>query len=517
MLLAAGASDSLADKAEQPTVALGFREHGCWFTLPGADEFRCGHMVVRENRQSGSSRAINLPVVVLPARPQVTPREPILYVSGGPGDAPYLATAAHIELWQQVQQMFPQGHDLIVLGQRGTGLGVADFQCNELAQPDLVLGGQPADQPPSDFRVPMVEAAKACADRLKHEGVDLTAYNSRESAADIAELRQALGIDEWILYGVSYGSRLTLSTLRYHPEGIKGVILDSVLPPQANQTASLARNYEQALRRLFADCAARTTCTKRYGDLAKAYGEAGSWLQSATPRFTLGTILGPQERILAISGVSHRYPPQDQATWPSLEVHFNEQVLDILLFDALYFKYTRDFIPYLLQQTAQQRAETIKLQYRDFLLYSASYQTNWALYLAHICHDEAPFEDAGEIASAMEAAGPLGHLIEYNWANFLCEHWPSGKADAVENTPVGSEVPALLLAGELDPITPAAWARLAAETLPNGHAYELAGAGHGALFESYCAQRLVAKFLTTLEKPPETTCAAWHLVSDTEN
>lgn len=517
LLLAASMGPSLAETPKQQAALLGFQEQECWFPQLGAGDIRCGHMLVKENRQSSSSRTIRLPVVILSARAQVSPREPILYVTGGPGESPYLSDAAHIELWQQVQELFPQGHDLIVVGQRGVGLKEADFQCDEAARPEIILGGQPADQPPLDFRVELIEAVKVCAARLQAEGVDLTTYNSRESAADIAELRQALGIDELILYGVSYGSRLTLSTLRYHPEGIKAVILDSVLPAQANQTASIARNFEQALERLFADCAARAACTKRYGDLAKAYHDAGSWLQSVTPRLTLGTIFGPQERTFAISGVLHSYPPDDQATWPSFEVLFTDQTLDILLFDALYMKYTREFIPRLLQQTALQRTGTIKQQYRDFLLYSSAYQTNWALYLSHICHDEAPFEDVGEIASAIEAAGNLGHLIEYAWANFLCDHWPSGKAEAVEDTPVRSKVPALLLAGHFDPITPAAWARWAAESLPNGHAYELAGAGHGALFESYCAQRLVAKFLATLDKPPENTCTTWDLVPQPEN
>ncbi|MDT7653290.1 MAG: hypothetical protein QOI36_4696, partial [Pseudonocardiales bacterium] len=43
---------------------------------------------------------------------------------------------------------------------------------------------------------------------------DLAAYNTRENVADIADLRVALGIKEWNVYGVSYGTDLAQQLLR---------------------------------------------------------------------------------------------------------------------------------------------------------------------------------------------------------------------------------------------------------------------------------------------------------------
>jgi hypothetical protein len=40
-------------------------------------------------------------------------------------------------------------------------------------------------------------AIKQCRDQLAATGVDLAAYNSTENAADIADLKVALGIDTW--------------------------------------------------------------------------------------------------------------------------------------------------------------------------------------------------------------------------------------------------------------------------------------------------------------------------------
>ena len=61
-------------------------------------------------------------------------------------------------------------------------------------------------------------------------GADLIAYNSTESAADFADLRKALGYAAWNVYGTWYGSYLAQTLMREHPEGIRSVVLDSVLP-----------------------------------------------------------------------------------------------------------------------------------------------------------------------------------------------------------------------------------------------------------------------------------------------
>lgn len=75
------------------------------------------------------------------------------------------------------------------------------------------------------------ESVRACYLRWAATGRDLTAYNTTENAADFADLRTALGITEWNVFGASYGSNLGLTLMREHPEGIRSVILVSVQPP----------------------------------------------------------------------------------------------------------------------------------------------------------------------------------------------------------------------------------------------------------------------------------------------
>ena len=77
----------------------------------------------------------------------------------------------------------------------------------------------------------LIHAGQACHDRLVQHGVDLSAYNSAATAADIEDLRVVLGYSKWNLYGGSYGSRIALTVMRDFPQGVRSVILDSAIPP----------------------------------------------------------------------------------------------------------------------------------------------------------------------------------------------------------------------------------------------------------------------------------------------
>ncbi|MEZ4660777.1 MAG: alpha/beta hydrolase [Caldilineaceae bacterium] len=46
-----------------------------------------------------------------------------------------------------------------------------------------------------------------------------------------------------------------------------------------------------------------------------------------------------------------------------------------------------------------------------------------------------------------------------------CAIWGAGEAAPVESAPVQSTIRTLLLAGQLDPVTPPAWAQQAADSL----------------------------------------------------
>lgn len=75
---------------------------------------------------------------------------------------------------------------------------------------------------------------------------------------------------------------------------------------------------------------------------------------------------------------------------------------------------------------------------------------------------------------------------------------------------VKSSVPALVLAGEFDPVTPPEWGRQTAGTLKHGYFFEYPGISHGVTWwndATYgCVNRMVHSFLEDPSKAPDDAC-----------
>src|SRR3546814_14934495 len=79
-----------------------------------------------------------------------------------------------------------------------------------------------------------------------------------------------------------------------------------------------------------------------------------------------------------------------------------------------------------------------------------------------------------------------------------CVAWPKGKRPDDFHQPLASDVPALLLSGELDPVTPPAYAERVVKTLPNGRSLVLRGQGHNVIGAG-CMPKLFAQFPDTAD------------------
>ncbi|MCU0491295.1 MAG: alpha/beta hydrolase, partial [Chloroflexaceae bacterium] len=199
------------------TLAPQFRWNDCPFDpdeyLIEEGEVRCGTLTVTEDRKQNGGRLIQLAVVVVASIAADPAPDPILFLAGGPGGG----AINDVEDW--LYSPLRDERDIILLDQRGTGYSQPNLACPELADE-----GYDTE----------LDALEACRDRLRQQWVNLQAYNSAATAADVAELREALGYEQINLFGVSYGSRVALTVLRDAPQGIRSVILDSAYPPEVN-------------------------------------------------------------------------------------------------------------------------------------------------------------------------------------------------------------------------------------------------------------------------------------------
>jgi pimeloyl-ACP methyl ester carboxylesterase len=126
------------------------------------------------------------------------------------------------------------------------------------------------------------------------------------------------------------------------------------------------------------------------------------------------------------------------------------------------------------------------------------------------CAEEVPFnsaEDAEEINAGVHPAIVRGlEADNLPWLVQFCEMWGAAEADPVEDEPVQVGVPALILTGEFDPVTPLDFANATAEYLPNAQSFVIPGHAHDVLSSSTCAREIMKRFLDAPEETPDTSC-----------
>ncbi|MCA9957049.1 MAG: alpha/beta fold hydrolase, partial [Anaerolineales bacterium] len=253
----------------EPAYTANFESADCQFAVPAGRDVACGYLTVPENRNDvANGRTVRLHVAIFASESSNPAPDPIIYLEGGPGgDALETVPLA----FEMRFSPFLADHTFIMFDQRGTGYSEPSLACPELI--DLTLETLDDDLSIEEGQQLQLDALTECHDRLVDEGVDLTAYNSAESAADVADLRVALGYDEWNLYGISYGTRLAQTIVRDYPEGIRSVILDSTYPLAANLQTETAVNADRAFSVFFAGCAADAACAEAYPDLDQVFAD----------------------------------------------------------------------------------------------------------------------------------------------------------------------------------------------------------------------------------------------------
>jgi len=478
-------SPALADsgRAAFEAAPARFEKTACWFRLPRDREMSCGYLEVPENRAKPEGRTIRLAVVVF--EPDRARHEPLVYLTGGPGQPIYFESLADIDAWWSFIDGEPwlRGRRVVLLDQRGVGLSEPRLDCPGLYDPSGWNGVVPTPELVPDLVAGQQAALERCRDSLLAAGVDLTAYNTRENAADLADLRRALEIDSWVVFGISYGTRVVLTLLRDQPEGVSAAVLDSVLPLEVDFIGESAAVFESALERLYADCRADSACQRAFGDLRPLLAETVRRLDAAPlPLRLTGPNEGPQ--FLHVDGTTFLW----------------------LVFDALYNWDSIERLPFLIHRTAQQDyrwlAEKARASYLDS---GADSDFAEAMQFSVGCNEEYPFFGSDPLprASALFDGWVEGDF--YLWA---CPLWPSGKAPAAENQPAASDVPVLLLSGDYDPITPASWAERTLPHLSQGQHLVFRGIGHDVVDSTDCGGEVVADFLANPRRKPSTACVA---------
>ncbi len=429
----------------------------------------CGSALVTLDRTDPTAGVVEITVATMRGSDPAVDT-PLVVLQGGPGGA-----SSELAAWFP-QRPFTQ----VFIDQRGTGFGAVDFNCGEFDTAIIDILGSEA----SEAERLGLDALDACARRLDDsELFDTT--STRNHADDIVSVMRGLGYGHYVVYGVSYGSTIGLELLRTGPAEISGVVLDGVYPPDIGVDEALARSAEMALDTLAGACAASETCSGYTDDVVA----------------TTELLMARLDREPLVVGLS----ADETGFSESIDVVIDGTRLAELSFLLLYSEARLRFLPAVLGgiEAGDDSAARWLANVGARTMVSSYAANDEGTFFAVQCNDRLPFTDGpGDDLAPFPAAITSAPIIE------SCSVWDQPGADAVAGSPVSSDTPTLLLSGEFDPITPAAFAEATAAGLSNATVVTQAGRGHGIWIGNDCIGSIVLDFVSDPASGLDITCAS---------
>jgi len=398
---------------------------------------RCGTLPRPLDPADPDSLVIDLFVAVVPALSLEPAPDPLVPIAGGPGQASSEFYAGFAGAFEQVRR----DRDIVLLDQRGTGKSAA-LECD--VDDDEFEGPFSAEK--------TIAATRECLESLPY---DPRFFTTSVAVEDLEALREALGYQQFNLYGISYGSRVAQHFLRRFPSSTRSVILDGVAAPQIALGPAIAVEAQNALEAIFDRCAQSEACAAKFPEIVQEFAALRARLAAAPILLDIANpVTGRRE-----------------------EIEFGDEELAGALRLLSYSPTTVALMPLLVHEAAQENYLPLAAQFM-MIAESLSSSMSIGMHNAVVCTEDAPFFSGENIDRETLKTTYMGPM-QLDTLDAVCSVWPRGPLDDGFKTPVESDIPVLLLSGEADPITPPRYAELAAVDL--GNALHLIGRkqGHG--------------------------------------
>jgi pimeloyl-ACP methyl ester carboxylesterase len=439
----------------------------------------CGRLKVPENYDK-PGREIDLAFMIVRAKDNKDPENPVIFLSGGPG-APSLVYVEMLVANPQIHEVVVD-RDWVFYDQRGSGRSVPALRC-------------PRDE---DY----TRRVRLCRDKLIQEGVALSQYTSERSARDIEALRKALGVKQWNLWGISYGNRLAFAVARDFPATVRAIVHDAPSDPQAPEIVDDFLGTDAAIHRLLSKCSADVSCAGRYPNLRARF-------LASLPRLRRQPVKAGDEQIddqRVVSYIRSYLFGGDPAL-------LERRVQSLLAYMDAAARGDGQSMRQIEQRMPRDREDPSTVPPEGWYAMGQN--------LSIECNEERSFESLddyrqaaarSEIVRALFGAREGADIIE------ACSPWPSGHADPVRKARVDYDGPQLAFSGELDASLSGLSGYRIAMLYPNARNVVFKNAVHGqvgladfppAAVTEYrrCALELARQFLADPAARLDTRCA----------
>ncbi|MEI8612485.1 alpha/beta hydrolase [Shewanella sp. PP-He15 brown] len=410
-----------------------------------SDRLKCGFVTVPENPNKPDGKQIQVHYVVLPAVKNVNHEEALLAIAGGPGQSAIDNAAGFDAMLSKVRQQ----RDILLIDQRGTGRSNL-LTCDEGAQSPLSFDDDNADT--------LAETQKC----LAKIDADVTQYGSLNAIKDFEAVRQHLGYKKLHVYGISYGTRMAQLYMRLYPAHLATVTLDGIVPMQQS-VLEIGASIDRGFDLLFKDCQETTACHAQFPELKAEFDQVAASLAKAP---VMENVYDP------VTGEKTMLTMTRGKFYGSIRM-------------ALYQANVRALVPHAIHQAAKHNFQPI------LGLYSLTIDNAgmaMGMHASVVCG-----EDMHRITPAMREQAQHSFMGKtmLEGLEATCEVWKVPAVDDSFSEPISSDIPTLLLSGEIDPATPPSWGELAMEKLTNAKHFVAPYATHGVAYQS-CANNLIA-------------------------
>jgi pimeloyl-ACP methyl ester carboxylesterase len=446
---------------------------------------RCGQLIVPENRSRPNGPTIRLSVAIVAARSGAPEPDPIVWLAGGPGDD------SITEIPMALGGDLNQNRDVIFLSQRGTYTAQPPLACPVVDR----FPGETLDLPYDAASTGRAFAAATRSCRRRLSGVDLSAYDTIESADDLEDLRGAVGIDRWNVYGISYGTDHALTYMNRHPEALRSVGIDGIFPPSLAGGVAAWTSAGEGINAVFRACAAQRRCRQRYGNIGatfrrlvrrferfprtvsvRAPGVGGRVRVTISGGMLVQYAASPGTHLAAklpadIDALAHGRPKRVAVAWAG--VRANPASVGILGQGLFYGVSCREWVPY------ETEAAVIRRGRRAFPTFPLSVLRN----------------------------APNLQFMRPN-----CRVWDVPRAPASIRAITRSTIPTLAMSAQYDAQTGASFGPYVARTLPNSTVVTIPNVAHVAFSSpspaaNACAHSIARSFFND-PADPDTSCIA---------
>ena len=461
-------------------------------------EIECGLLQVPENREDLDSRFIELHFVKLNSTWDDEDEEsdseddtglapgkrddPVIYLSGGPG------AGAEGYVKRFYDHRIRKHRDMYILEQRGIATS-GDFCRNYGTRKREVQNAESLEKQDQAGLM----AAEDCVRNAMAAGVDIAAYNSLENARDVRALRKALGFEKWNVWGISYGTILGQAYVKEDPEGILAVALDAIVPLDARADVNSWRVmqwYDRDLKKLDELCQADDDCAEAFPNLGERVRDGA--------RATMGNPIVVEVK--------------DTELYPSGKAYILSDIAAFLPFTLFYEQSNYAALPAIIHAWAN------KLEARDETFFKGLVVApddgggsfSPGMYNAILCNDGDMEAMVVSVAADTEAFPVLSNAFDVEGAAERraqsCIDLGAIPRDRSEYALAETDIPTLLIEGDMDPITPPPLAHIIAPGFSNGTYVEFPYAGHGPSRSVECGGDLLNKFYDDPTAEPDLSC-----------